>query len=48
MYILKIVIVIWASDVIDTECPKIYRKSVLHMLKYRFVVYLSRCNTNLR
>ena len=30
------------------ECPKIYRKSVLHMLKYRFAVYLSRCSTDLR
>jgi len=26
----------------NTECPKIYRKSVLHMIKYRFAVYLSR------
>ena len=24
------------------ECPKIYRKYVLHLLKYRFAVYLSR------
>ena len=31
-----------------TECPKIYRTSVLHPLKYRFVVYLSRCSTELR
>ena len=23
-----------------TECPKSYRKSVLHLLKYRFEVYL--------
>ena len=22
-----------------TECPKMYRKSVLHLLKYRFAVY---------
>ena len=27
-----------------TECPKMYRKSVLHLLKYRFVVNLSRCD----
>ena len=33
-----------------TECPKIYRKSVLHLLKYRyrFAVYLGRCSTDLR
>ena len=31
-----------------TECPKIYRKSVLHMLRYIFVVYLSRSSTDLR
>ena len=31
-----------------TECPKIYRKSVLHLLKYRFVVYFSRRSTYLR
>ena len=30
-----------------TECPKIYRKSVLYLLKYRFAVYLSRCSTDL-
>ena len=30
-----------------TECTKIYRKSVLHLLKYRFAVYLSRCSTDL-
>ena len=29
------------------NCPRIYRKSVLHLLNYRFVVYLSRCSTNL-
>ena len=26
-----------------TECPNIYQKSVLHLLKYKFAVYLSRC-----
>ena len=31
-----------------TECPKIYRKFVLHLLKYKFSVYLSRCSTDLR
>ena len=25
-----------------TECPKSYRKSVLHLLKYRFPVYLGK------
>ena len=25
-----------------TECPKFYRNSVLHLLKYRFEAYLSR------
>ena len=33
---------------VHTECPKSYRKSVRHLLKYRFVVYLSRCRTDLR
>ena len=32
---------------IHTERPKIYRKSVLHLLKYRFDVYLNSCSTNL-
>ena len=36
------------SDFQYTECLKSYRKSVLHLLKYRFVVYLSRCSTDLR
>ena len=31
-----------------TECPKIYRKSILHILKYTTNLYLSRCNTILR
>ena len=31
-----------------TECPKSNRKSVLHLLKYIFSVYLSRCSTDLR
>ena len=31
---------------LSTECPKINRKSLL--LKYRFVLYLSRCSTDLR
>ena len=31
-----------------TECPKIYRKALLHLLKYRFAVYLTRCSTDLR
>ena len=30
------------------ECPKIYRKSVLHLLKYTTNIYLSRCSTDLR
>ena len=29
-----------------TECPKIYRKSVLHLLMYKFAVYLNRCSTD--
>ena len=33
---------------ITTECLKIYRKSVLHLLKHGFAVYLSRCSTDLR
>ena len=31
-----------------TECPTIKRKSVLNLLKYRFVVYISRCCADLR
>ena len=31
-----------------TECPKSYRKSVLHLLKYTANLYLSRCSTDLR
>ena len=31
-----------------TECPEIYRKSVQHLLKYSFAVYLSWCSTDLR
>ena len=31
-----------------TECPQIYSKSVLHLLKYKFAVFLSRCCTDLR
>ena len=30
------------------ECPKSYRKSVLHLLKYEFGAYLSRYSTDLR
>ena len=33
---------------LHTECPKIYRKSVLHLLKLRSPEYLSRCSTDLR
>ena len=29
-----------------TECPKIYRKSVLHLLNYGFAVSLCRCIKN--
>ena len=31
-----------------SECLKIYRKSVLHLLKYTANIYLSRCSTDLR
>ena len=37
-----------SKKTIQTECPKINRKSVLHLLKYRFAVYLSRCSTDFR
>ena len=33
---------------IYTECPKIYHKSVLHLLRYTANLYLSRCVTDLR
>ena len=36
------------TDYYSTECPIIYRKSVRHLRKYRFVVYLSICCTYLR
>ena len=32
----------------SSECPNIYRKSVLHLLMGTFAVYLSRCSTDLR
>ena len=28
----------FAHEIVPTECPKIYRKSVLHRLQYRFAV----------
>ena len=31
----------------SNECPKIYRKSVLHLLGYTANLYLSRCSTDL-
>ena len=31
-----------------TECHKIYRKFVLHLIKYVTNLYLSRCSTDLR
>ena len=31
-----------------TECPKIYRKYEIHLLKYSTTLYLSRCSTDLR
>ena len=34
--------------VLCTKCPKSNRKCVLHLLKYGFAVYLSRCSTHLR
>ena len=30
----------------NTECPNIYRRSLLHLLNYWFAVYLSRCSTD--
>ena len=33
---------------VNTKCPKIYRNSVLHLLKYTAILYLSRCSTDLR
>ena len=38
----------YGLDCIYTECPKINRKSVLHLLRYTENIYLSRCSTNLR
>ena len=28
------------DDVLSTECPEIYRKSVMNLIKYRFVLYI--------
>ena len=28
-----------------TKCPKIYRKSVQHLLKYTAIIYISSCST---
>ena len=33
---------------LNTECPKIYHKSILHLLKYTANLYLSRCSTYFR
>ena len=33
---------------VNTECPKIYCTSVLHLLKYTENLYLSRCSTDSR
>ena len=32
---------------LPTECPKIYRKSVLHLLQYTANIHLSRCSRDL-
>ena len=39
---------IFFTPLLCTECPKIYQKSVLHLLWYRFAVYLSRYSTDLQ
>ena len=38
----------WRHGYSYTDCPKIYRKSLLRLLKYRFALYLSRFSTDLR
>ena len=38
----------WKEENIHTECRIIYRKSVLHLLKYTANLYLSGCRTDLR
>ena len=35
-------------DMYIIVCSKIYRKSVLHLLKFTTNLYLSRCSTDLR
>ena len=35
-------------NLVNTESTKMYRKSVLHLLKYVANLYLSRCSTDLR
>ena len=35
----------WVRVVQYTECPKIYRKSILHLLKFTANLYLGRCST---
>ena len=39
---------IYISISLYTECPKIYRKSVLPLPTYIFELYFSRCSTDLR
>ena len=39
---------VYAPGMRYTECPKINRKSVLHLLKHTEDIYLSRCSTDLR
>ena len=36
-----------ALCIYNTECPKSYRKSVLHILRYIAYLYLNRCITDL-
>ena len=38
----------WPKLSLPTECPKFYRKSVLHLLKYTANLHLSRISTDVR
>ena len=39
---------VFRATILYTECPKIYLKSVLYLLKYTENLYLSRCSAGLR
>ena len=45
---ITIAVLYWLFLNADTECPKIYRKSILHLLRCTANQYFGRCSTDLR